>query len=149
MGKTRLERINKLIRSTVAELLVTDVADPRLAKVSVTRADVSPDLSKAKIWYGCWDETKRDEAAKALNRARGFFRSALASRMNSKKVPEIFFEFDRNLDYADQINKVLTELKPGDADDRGSDPDLAVASSAAASPAESSLGGAPSVKEDV
>ena len=49
---------------------------------------------------------------KALDKAAGFFRSQLGQRLALKHIPEIRFEFDRNLEYANHLNKVLDALKP-------------------------------------
>jgi ribosome-binding factor A len=111
MSRLRLEKLNRIICSQVSELLLMRSADPRLRKVTVTRAEVSADLSRVRICYGCWDdEPGRAAAALALERARGFVRSSLANRLKTRKVPAVFFEYDRNLDHADRINQVLSGL---------------------------------------
>jgi ribosome-binding factor A len=116
VGRVRLQRLNSLIGETVAELLVKKSKDPRLAMVTVTRAEVSPDLGKVRIFYSVMgDDQALAKAALALKGARGFVRASLYQALTLKRVPEVLFEHDRNLAYASRINTLIADLRrPGD-----------------------------------
>ena len=43
----RTRKLNESVREAVASILVDEIADPRLALVTVTGAEVSPDFSVA------------------------------------------------------------------------------------------------------
>ena len=47
----RTERVSELVREEVARVLREDAQDPRLRLVTLTRVDVSPDLSNAIVYY--------------------------------------------------------------------------------------------------
>ena len=65
----RTERIGEQIRSELARLLREEVTDPRVGLVTLTRIDVAPDLSHAKVFWSALDAVphggKRTEAARS------------------------------------------------------------------------------------
>jgi ribosome-binding factor A len=96
----------------VSELLLLRSSDPRLKLVSVTRAQVSPDLRKARIFYSVLaDQAGQSEAAAALRKAAGFIRSNLAATLGLRAVPELLFVYDKNVENAQRVHQVLAELK--------------------------------------
>ena len=113
MVNRRLEKMNGLIKEAVSEILLYKSKDPRLNSLSITEVKVTADLKKAHVLYSHLGGDAEKEAVKnALEKARGFVRSALSERLNLRYTPEVRFEFDRNLEYAHHINDVLRELKP-------------------------------------
>ncbi|MDR1043589.1 MAG: 30S ribosome-binding factor RbfA [Candidatus Adiutrix sp.] len=111
MTRRRLEKMSELIRETVAELLLSKSKDPRLREVNVTGVRVTADLKKAVVRYSVLGgEEAKTSAAKTLGKAAGYVRAALGETLNLKYVPEIEFEFDRNLEYAQQMNELLNSL---------------------------------------
>jgi ribosome-binding factor A len=113
VGRIRIERLNSLIAETVAELFQRGSKDPRLAPVTVSRVEVSPDLRSARIVYGILGgDDEREAAAKALAKAAGFVRSKLYETLSLKRVPEIRFELDRNVAHAARVAEVLASLGP-------------------------------------
>ena len=60
------------------------------------------------------DEERKDTMT-ALQSARGFVRHEVATRMTTRTVPEIQFKLDRGLEYSDQINRLLSEIKVAEA----------------------------------
>ena len=66
----RIERIAEQIREEVSQILSTEVADPGVGLVTVTRVKVTADLSLARVyWTAMGDATERKQTAKALARA--------------------------------------------------------------------------------
>jgi len=103
--------MNELLRETIAGLLLTKSKDPRLKAVSVTGVKVTADLKKAVVHYSVLGgEAEKETARKALAKASGFVRAAVAEALNLKYSPEIKFEFDRNLEYAQHMNEILKGL---------------------------------------
>ena len=111
MAQRRLEKMNELLRQTVAELLLTRSKDPRLKAVNVTGVKVTADLKKAVVHYSTLaGEAERADIQKALVKAAGFIRSAAGEELRLKYLPEIKFEFDRNLEYAQHMAEVLNQI---------------------------------------
>lgn len=118
MSQRRLEKMSELLRETIADLLLRKSKDPRLKEINVTGVKVTADLKKAVVHYSVLggDEAKA-EARKALGKAAGFVRAAVGESLRLKYAPEIKFEFDRNLEYAQHMNELfsqLTEERPVD-----------------------------------
>ena len=119
MAKYRRNRINDAVKEEMAVIL-RDVKDPRIAGalVSITGADVSGELRFAKIYFPVLGEGK-DDVAKALKSAAGFFRSELARRINLRITPELFFEYDSSMEYGANISSILKtlDIKPDDEEE--------------------------------
>jgi len=111
MSQRRLEKMSELLRETIAELLLRKSKDPRLQSLNVTGVKVTADLKKAVVHYSVFGGAEeKAAAAKALARAAGFVRASVGETLHLKYAPEIKFEFDRNLEYAQHINEVLNSL---------------------------------------
>jgi ribosome-binding factor A len=119
MAKYRQNRINDAVKQEMAQIL-RDVKDPRIAGslVSITAAEVSPDLKFAKIYFSVLGEDK-NEVLKALKGAAGFFRSELARRINLRITPQLTFEYDGSMEYGANISGILKtlDIKPLDEDE--------------------------------
>lgn len=108
----RLERVEKIIERELASILFNDVKNEKLKFVSVTKVQVTKDLSIATIWYTVFGNEGEVEATKKeLVDAKGYLRSELAHRLDLRKTPELKFKFDESLAYGNKISKILEELK--------------------------------------
>jgi ribosome-binding factor A len=130
----RTERIAEQLREEVSQILATEVADPGVGLVTVTRVKVTPDLSLARVY---WTERKR--TTQALQRAAAFVRHVLATRVTLRRVPEVHFQYDEGLAAHQRVEELLHEIHEADAA-RGQD-------TAAADAAEPSAPAAASAPE--
>jgi ribosome-binding factor A len=104
------------IREEVSQILATEVADPGVGLVTVTRVKVSPDLSLARIyWTIMGDTAQRKQTAKALSRAAAYVRHLLSTRMSLRRSPEVTFLFDQSVAAQDRVEQILYELKQEEA----------------------------------
>ena len=111
MSQRRLEKMSELLRETIADLLLRKSKDPRLKAVNVTGVKVTADLKKAVVHYSVLGgQEDKDTARAALAKAAGFVRAAVGEVLGLKYTPEIKFEFDRNLEYAQHMSEVLNSL---------------------------------------
>jgi ribosome-binding factor A len=128
----RVERVAEQIREEVSQILATEVADPGVGLVTVTRVKVTPDLSLARIyWTIMGDAAQRKLTAKALSRAAAYVRHLLSTRMTLRRSPEVQFIFDQSVAAQDRVEQILQEIKQEDAARQASD---AVAPAAEPSP---------------
>ena len=70
----RTERVGNLIRSTIGELLLSKISDPRIdpARTSITRVEVPEDLLSAKVYISVLgNETQERTTLRALRHAAG------------------------------------------------------------------------------
>jgi len=115
----RTERIGEQIRGELARLLREDVTDPRIGLVTLTRIDVAPDLSHAKVYWSALDSVPHgragvahasSETEKGLASAAGFLRSQLARALATKRVPELRFVHDSALEAGADTLRLLKEI---------------------------------------
>ncbi len=112
----RVERIQAQVREEVSQMLATEVRDPGVGLVTVTRAKVTGDLSLTRIyWTIIGDAAERKKTAKALERATGFVRHLLAERLALRRVPEVKFIFDESVAAQSRIEEILQEIHAADA----------------------------------
>lgn len=120
MGKYRRDRINEEMMREIGEI-VRNVKDPRVSGhfITVIRADVTPDLKYAKIFYSVMDADSADfdekELRQGLKSASAYIRGQIAQRLNLRITPELSFVYDPSIAYGAKINQILHT--PGVQDD--------------------------------
>lgn len=107
MAKYRQGRINDETVKEVSMILRT-VKDPRVSNafISITGAQVTPDLKFAKIYYSSLQGDKK-EVKKGLLAASGYIRGQLAKNMNLRITPELTFIEDNSIEYGAKISKII------------------------------------------
>jgi len=112
----RVERVSEQIREEVSQILSTEVADPGIGLVTVTRVKVTPDLSLARVyWTILGDAAERQKTEKALTRAAAYVRHLLSTRMALRRSPEVTFTFDQAVADQNRVEEILFELKQQEA----------------------------------
>ena len=106
----RLERIQSLILEELNVFITREASDPRLEGIQFTQALVNADYSLARIRYTVSIKSQQKDAQVALDNAKGFLRSHLAEIMNTRTVPDLRFEFDKNIDHSLKIMKLLNSI---------------------------------------
>ena len=105
----RVQRVADLIRREVANTLCKEITDPRLQALSITAVDVSPDLRNAKVYFTLLDDSKIDDVNKALEKAAGFLRRAVASQCELRYVPKLIFKYDNKLSQAESLVSLISD----------------------------------------
>jgi ribosome-binding factor A len=107
MGR-RAERLAEEIREQVARMIASDLKDPRLGFVTVTRVELAHDLGHARIHVGVLgSEAEREKSLAALRQASGFVRRQLGRRLRIRHTPEVDFRYDKGLDATDRVASLL------------------------------------------
>ena len=115
---TRIERVAELIKEEVSRIIREDVNDPRIGFVTITDAEVTPDLRLAKVYYTVYgDEDKRADTQKGLDSAKPFIRRELASAMSTKVTPQIRFIFDESIERGSRIESFFEQNADVSEDD--------------------------------
>ena len=118
---SRPERVGEQVRQAISELLLSEVHDPGIGLVTLTRVKVSPDLQLVRVYYTqMGDEKARIETRRALERATPFLRRQLGHRIRLRRVPELRFEFDTSVENQERIERILLELQ-AEREQRGID----------------------------
>ena len=114
MANYRRGRINDEMQRAMAEIL-RSVKDPRVSEafISVTGAEVTPDLKFAKIYYsalGMKSAEDKKEIAKGLKSSAGYIRRQVAQRLNLRITPELTFIEDTSITYGAHIAELLNGI---------------------------------------
>lgn len=116
----RSSRVAEAIRTELSILLVSKVGDPRLHGSSISRVEVTDDLSLAKIFFTVFGEKKqRREAEKGFQRASGFMRSHIAKTLNLRFTPALQFHYDDVAEKVAELDEIFKEI----ADERNTSQD--------------------------
>lgn len=103
----RHQRVAEQIQRELADLLQSEVKDPRLSMVTVTEVEVTNDLAHAKVYYTAAERTA--ELDQGLRKATGFLRSQLAQRLVMRTVPQLSFIYDASIVRGAQLAKLIDE----------------------------------------
>lgn len=109
----RTERIASQLLEEVSRLLRAEVTDPRVQLVTLTRADVAPDLSHVVLYYSSLapdDEATRDDLDAGLASAAPFLRRRAARVLPLKRMPELRFRYDPSLALGSRTLALLREI---------------------------------------
>jgi ribosome-binding factor A len=128
MARKRNPRTDRQVQAALADLIETEIADPRLTLVSITEVDVTPDHDVATVYYSTIDPTlvSRDhrrtggdrlptpeEVAEGLEAVAPRLRGLLAQRAKLRVAPELRFRPDPVVEQAARIESLLRNLGTG------------------------------------
>lgn len=116
----RALRVADEIQRDLAEMLRTEVKDPRIGMVTVTHVEVTSDLEHAKVYVT--HLAGKDHAADALAglaHTAGFLRSALAKRLSLYTVPQLSFVYDDSIESGMHLSKLIDEAVAADRKNEG------------------------------
>jgi len=120
MQERTRERLEAEVHRELADILEHEVKDPVMQEAFATVAAVrlSPDGRHARVYlFVPGDEPQRNKAMAAFKQNQGFIRTALATRLAVRRVPELDFQLDETLDKALRVDELLDELKDEDNPD--------------------------------
>jgi ribosome-binding factor A len=110
MKPQRTHRVAEQIQHELADLLRTEVKDPRVGMVTVTHVDVSADMSHAKVHFTVLAGRQHGkDAVAALKRTAGFLRSQLARRLELFTVPQLSFVYDESIESGMELSRLIDE----------------------------------------
>ncbi len=111
-NRRRPDQVGEVVRQIVAEALIREVRDPRIRSATVTRVEVTPDLSVARIFVTLAGEAAEQEAElEGLGRAAGFLRTKVAQALDTRITPDLQFLVDRGREHAARIDQILADLR--------------------------------------
>lgn len=108
---SRTDRISEEIKKELANI-IRELKDPRIPQlVSVTKVEVTKDLSYAKAYISVLgDEKVQKDTIAGLKSASGFIKKEIAHRVKLRAIPEFSFIADDSIAYGSHISEVLKRL---------------------------------------
>ncbi|MBL8130878.1 MAG: 30S ribosome-binding factor RbfA [Anaerolineae bacterium] len=105
------ERVSGRIRKILSTLIFREVADPRLAGITVTDVEIDAELMYATVYVNAMGEEEREpEVMIGLEHAKGFLRREVAHRLRLRRAPVLTFKWDASLERGERISHLLSEL---------------------------------------
>lgn len=116
MKGNRGERLSSQFREEIYKVISYDLRNkyPNLsAIISITEADVAPDLKTAKIYVSIFDTDaqRKAESFDILRANAGYIRHSLSQVLRLRTVPELKFIIDDSMEYGNKIDKLLKSIE--------------------------------------
>ena len=107
----KTKKIGSMFTREISRIILEEVKDPNIKFVTLTGCDVTNDLSFAKVYFTCFNRDKKEETENALNKAADYIELELSKSIEIRKMPQISFHYDTSIEYGENIEKKLQELK--------------------------------------
>lgn len=115
MSNMRAERVGEQTKKEIMDIVNNKVKDPRVGFITITDVELTNDLSQGKVYLTVLGNQKEvDNTFKALDKAKGFIKSELGSRMRLRIIPELSFEYDESIEYGNKIERMIQDLHKQD-----------------------------------
>ena len=103
-----IKRLESTALRELSIILSREAKNDILKRLTVTEVRITNDLSYMTVYYTFYTG-KSEDYVKALEESNGYLRSALAKKLNARKMPELIFKFDESLAYGNHIDELLNE----------------------------------------
>lgn len=107
----KTKKIGSMFTREISRIILEEIKDPNIKFVTLTSCDVTNDLSYAKVYFTCLNRDKKEETEKALNKAANYIEIELSKSIEIRKMPQISFHYDTSIEYGENIEKKLQEIK--------------------------------------
>ena len=109
-GFSRKDRVAEQIRRELAELIRTELKDPRVGMISLTDVEVTADYAHAKVFFSTLAGSEHlEDVMVGLQKASGFLRRELGKRISIHMTPQLHFVFDQSLERGADLSKLIQE----------------------------------------
>ncbi|MBS1230094.1 MAG: ribosome-binding factor [Proteobacteria bacterium] len=105
---SRKDRVAEQIRRELAELIRTELKDPRVGMISITDVEVTADYAHAKVFFSTLAGSEHvAEVLVGLQKASGFLRRELGKRISIHMTPQLHFVFDQSLERGADLSQLI------------------------------------------
>ncbi len=126
MARRGSPRVARDVRAAIADALGTIVSDPRLALVTITEVELTPDHEHATVYWSTPDPSilsegrrrgparpsRADEVVTALEAATPMLRGAVGRRVRLRVTPELRFRPDPVAEQVEAVERLLRDVLP-------------------------------------
>jgi ribosome-binding factor A len=104
------------IQRDLSELIAREVKDPRIGLVTIQSVELTPDYAHAKVYFTTL--TGDPQATQvALNHAAGHLHNLLFKRLHIHTVPTLHFHYDKSIEKAVEMSRLIDEANATRAKD--------------------------------
>ena len=111
---SRVKRVGDLIQKELANLIHTDLKDPRVGMVTINEANVSRDLAYADIYFTVLPDHENEAVEALLNQAGGFLRFQLARVLKIRRTPKLRFHYDPTTENGSSLGQIIDDAIAND-----------------------------------
>ena len=108
-GFQRGDRVAEQVRRDLADLIRSELKDPRVGMISLTAVELTPDYAHAKVFFTTLNVEHLPEIVQGLKRAAGFLRRELGRRIHIHTLPELHFIYDSSLEYGASMTALIQQ----------------------------------------
>lgn len=114
---SRTDRIGEQLQRDIADILRTEMSDPRLNLVTISTILLSRDLAHATVLFTAMnsDADRRAQVTSILNGAAGFFRHLLGKRLRLRSIPQLHFRYDEVPERGSELSALIDRAVAADA----------------------------------
>ena len=116
MKKVVRNNFSNIVHRRLSEILLFETKDPRFKKVTISKVNVAPSMTSAKVLVSIFPSTGHQEIVHALNKAAGFFSTQLGKFLKTRNTPQLTFMYDIGFDHSDDIEILLRNVNQKDWD---------------------------------
>ena len=117
MKTSRTSRLNGEYQREISEIIrhLKDRAPDFKGLVSITEADVAPDLKTAKIYVSIYASTDAEKVRsfEILQENAGYIRHQLSQVMRMRTVPSLTFLWDGSMTYGAKMDELFKKINEG------------------------------------
>ena len=117
MASRRQEKMSRLIKEAVSEVIQNRLSDPRIEGfISVTRVVMPADLRTAEVSISILgtSEAAQRKTFRAIEHARSRIQSLTARRVHAKFCPVLHFHHDEDLRKSMETIRLIEQIKDED-----------------------------------
>ena len=105
----RSDRVAEQRRRDLADLIRSELKDPRVGMISLTDVQLTPDYAHAKVFFTTLQSEHLEEIQVGLKRASGFLRRELGRRIHIHTLPELHFVYDNSIERGASLSLLINE----------------------------------------
>ena len=95
--------------------ILTQVRDPRVRDVTVTRVEMAPDMRSATVHVSVMGTPAQEALAlRGLASSAGFLQAQIAERIETRYTPRLRFEIDSGVKRSIEMARLLADVLPTD-----------------------------------
>ena len=107
----RADRIGVKIQAAISELLLKKVQDPRIEMATISKVEMSSDLSVADVYFSVFGNAKVvSEAKKGFKSSTKFIKKLIAPKLQLRYMPDLQFKYDTSFAYGSKIDSILHDI---------------------------------------
>lgn len=114
-------RVADQIQKDLAEIIWSELKDPRVGMITLTEVQLTPDYAHAKVYFTTLvdDPVAVKNTVEALVKASGFLRNQLGLRLRIHTLPQLHFVHDTSTIRGMAMSKLIDEANATRAKDDG------------------------------